>query len=74
MPAIKSFIGESSGNIHYDRRYSLISIVNYGIMFISVRSPFRITHFFNMKRPCPLNTGVSFLYENDMSKAKFTVS
>ena len=62
MPAIKSFIGESSGNINYDRRYSLISIVNYGI--ISVSSPFRITHFFNIKRPCPLITGVLLLHEN----------
>ena len=65
MPAIKSFIGESSGNINYDRRYSLISIVNYGI--ISLSSPFRITHFFNIKRPCPLITGVLLLHENENS-------
>ena len=40
----------------------MISIVNNGI--ISVSSPFRITHFFNIKRPCPLITGVLLLHEN----------
>ena len=40
----------------------MISIVNYGI--ISLSSPFRITHFFNIKRPCPLITGVLLLHEN----------